>query len=49
MEAQGRPRPAYAVGERLDNNASGGDNVGGMSIIPAITLERLLGSRLSTT
>ncbi len=38
----------YAVGEVLGNNVFAGDNyVGGMSITPAMTLGRLLGSKLA--
>lgn len=39
----------HAVGELLGNNVFAGDNyVGGMSVTPAMTLGRLLGSRLAS-
>lgn len=39
----------YAVGEVLGNNVFAGDNyVGGMSVTPAMTLGRWLGTRLAT-
>jgi fumarate reductase flavoprotein subunit len=49
LDTAGRAIPGlYAVGEILGNNAFAGDSyVGGMSVTPAMTLGRLLGSRLA--
>ncbi len=49
VDQEGRSIPGlYAVGEVLGNNVFAGDNfVGGMSITPAMTLGRLLGSKLA--
>ncbi|WP_127480114.1 FAD-dependent oxidoreductase [Nocardioides pantholopis] len=49
LDTDGQPISGlHAVGEVLGNNKFAGDNyVGGMSITPAMTLGRLLGSRLA--